>query len=186
MTKTISAKELGKLHDANVQIELIDVRTPAEFQEVHVAFAKNVPLDRLDPNAYQSARNGTEAEPLYILCRSGGRGKQACDKFLAAGIANTINVDGGTLACEAAGLPVLRGQKIMALERQVRIAAGSLVALGSALALVHLYFLALPIFIGCGLVFSGITDTCGMGMLIARMPWNQTGVTGSSTVSCKR
>ena len=78
------------------------------------------------------ARNGSADEPLYVICRSGGRGQQACEKFLKAGFSNVVNVEGGTMACVEAGLPVVRGKKAISLERQVRIAAGSLVLLGAA------------------------------------------------------
>jgi rhodanese-related sulfurtransferase len=92
---------------------------------------------------------------------------------LAAGFPNVVNIAGGILACIEAGVPVVRGSKAMSLERQVRIAAGSLVLLSLVLSLVHPAFLGLAAFVGAGLVFAGITDTCGMGMLLARMPWNQ-------------
>jgi rhodanese-related sulfurtransferase len=152
-------------------VELLDVRTPAEFEEVHVAFARNVPLDRLDPAAVAGR---SPDSPLYVICRSGGRGQKACEMLHAAGITNVTNVEGGTLACVEAGLPVVRGRKTISLERQVRIAAGFLVLLGAALGwFVHPGFLSLAAFVGAGLVFAGITDACGMGMLLARMPWNQ-------------
>jgi len=78
------------------------------------------------------------------------------------------------MACVEAGLPVVRGKKAISLERQVRIAAGSLVLLGAVLgSFVHPAFIGLSAFVGAGLAFSGITDTCGMGMILARMPWNQ-------------
>jgi hypothetical protein len=78
------------------------------------------------------------------------------------------------MACVDAGLPVFRGKKAVSLERQVRIAAGSLVLLGSALGcFVDPAFIGLSAFIGAGLIFAGITDTCGMGIILARMPWNQ-------------
>lgn len=174
MAATIFPQELSQLRQSGKPLDLIDVRTPVEFREVHVEFARNVPLDRLDPQAIQEERNGSAAQPLYVICRSGSRGKQACEKLLAAGIANVVNVEGGTLACEAAGLPLVRGQKTISLERQVRIAAGILVLIGSALGFwVHPYFIGLAAFVGAGLMFAGITDTCGMGMLLARMPWNQ-------------
>ncbi|MGA2035027.1 MAG: rhodanese-like domain-containing protein, partial [Thermoguttaceae bacterium] len=154
--------------------ELIDVRTPVEYREVAVESARNVPLDQLDPAALVGALNAAAQEPLYVVCRSGGRGRQACEKFLAAGFANVVNVEGGTLACVEAGLPVVRGKKAMSLERQVRIAAGSLVLLGALLGwFVDPAFIALSAFVGAGLIFAGITDTCGMGMILARMPWNQ-------------
>ncbi len=153
--------------------DVIDVRTPVEYREVHVEIARNVPLDRLDVAAMMRERNGS-TEPLYVICRSGSRGQQACETFQKAGFANVVNVAGGTLACIEAGLPVVRGRKAMSLERQVRIAAGSLVVLGAILGgFVHPGFIGLSAFVGAGLVFAGISDTCGMGMILARMPWNQ-------------
>ena len=181
---TISPQQLHDLVQSGNSVELIDVRTPVEYREVHVGFARNVPLDQLNAMQLASGRDG--AEPLYVICRSGSRGKQACEKFLAAGYTNVVNVDGGTQAWDQAGLPVVRGHKAISLERQVRIAAGLLVLIGSALgAFVSPYWIGLAAFVGAGLTFSGITDTCGMGMLLARMPWNQvpkaspTGATGS-------
>lgn len=169
--RTITPHELQELFASGRTVDLVDVRTPAEFGEVHVTFARNVPLDRLHPQAVQAGRGPNGAEPLYVICRSGSRGKQACEQFLAAGIDNVVNVAGGTQAWEQAGLPVVRGKKAMSLERQVRIAAGGLVLIGAALGwLVHPYWIGLSAFVGAGLVFSGVTDTCGMGLLLARMP----------------
>lgn len=85
------------------------------------------------------------------------------------------------MACVAAGLPVVRGKKAVSLERQVRITAGSLVLIGAILGyFVHPYWIGLSAFIGAGLAFAGITDTCGMGMMLARMPWNQIPTNNSS------
>ena len=182
---TISPSTLAQLYSSGKKLDLIDVRTPVEFQEVHVEFARNVPLDRLEPAQIVQARNGAGNEPLYVVCRSGARGQQACEKFLKAGFANAVNIEGGTLACESAGLPLVRGKKAISLERQVRIAAGSLVLLGVVLGwLVHPYFIGLSAFVGAGLVFAGVTDTCGMGMLLARMPWNTRG-SASGSSACR-
>lgn len=170
---TISPKQLFELQQTGSGIELIDVRTPVEYREVHVPFARNVPLDQLDA-AQVTAGRSAASQPLYVVCRSGSRGKQACEKLQAAGYTQVVNVEGGTLAWDQAGLPVVRGTKAMSLERQVRIAAGSLVLIGSLLgAFVNLYWIGLAAFVGAGLVFAGITDTCGMGMMLAKMPWNQ-------------
>ena len=134
---------------------------------------RNVPLDQLDPHSLMKSRNSSASEPLYLVCRFGGRGQQACEQFLKAGFSNVLNVEGGTLACIDAGLPVVRGKQAMSLERQVRIAAGSLVLIGVSLGwFLHPAFFGLSAFVGAGLVFAGITDTCGMGMVLARMPWN--------------
>jgi rhodanese-related sulfurtransferase len=170
---TISPNQLHDMTQAGQQIDLIDVRTPVEFREVHVAFARNLPLDRLDAARIAAERNGSD-QPLYVICRSGNRGKQACEKLLGAGCGKVVNVEGGTQACEQAGLPMVRGRRAVSLERQVRIAAGLLVLVGAVLGFfVHPYWIALSAFVGAGLVFAGITDTCGMGMMLARMPWNQ-------------
>ncbi|HEY1066779.1 MAG TPA: rhodanese-like domain-containing protein [Pirellulales bacterium] len=171
--QTTSPKPLYDLVQAGQAVELIDVRTPIEFREVHVPFARNVPLDQLQPAQLAEELNNT-GRTLYVVCRSGGRGRQACEKLLAAGAVNVVNVEGGTQGWEQAGLPVVRGRKAVSLERQVRIAAGSLVLAGTLLgAFVSEYWLGLAGFVGAGLVFAGVTDTCGMGMMLARMPWNQ-------------
>jgi rhodanese-related sulfurtransferase len=171
---SIHPKSLAELDKSGKKPDLIDVRTPVEFREVHVAGATNIPLDQLDPVKVMKARNGVSDAPLYLICRSGSRGRQACEKFVAAGFANVFNVEGGTLACVENGLPVVRGKKMISLERQVRIAAGLLVLIGALLGwFVHPAFIGLSAFVGAGLVFAGVTDTCGMGLMLARMPWNQ-------------
>ena len=172
-TCTISPNELNKRVQGGELIELIDVRTPAEFREVHATIARNMPLDQLDAEEVCRTRNGS-AGPLDVICRSGGRAAKAIEKLSAAGVQNLVNVEGGTQAWDSLGLPVVRGKKTMSLERQVRIAAGALVFTGAVLGFfVHHYWIGLSAFIGAGLVFAGITDTCTMGMMIAKMPWNQ-------------
>ncbi len=191
MVATISPTTLADLRRKGEKVTLIDVRTPAEFGEVHVDFAHNIPLDRLDSKAVAALG---AAGPVYFVCKSGTRSQKACEKLLAAGMRDVISVEGGTAACEAAGVPVVRGRKVMSLERQVRVAAGALVAGGAALAAFgpaapvnwQLIGAGLAGFVGCGLVFAGLTDTCGMAMLLARMPWNQSSGSGSPAGTCSR
>ncbi len=175
----ITPQEFAELQKDGKKIELIDVRTPVEFREVHLTIARNIPLDQLDAATIIQTRNGSTNEPLYIICRSGSRGQQACEIFLKAGFVNVVNIQGGTMACVEAGLPVVRGKKAVSLERQVRIAAGLLVLLGAGLSFIHPAFVGLSAFVGAGLVFAGITDTCPMGMTLARAPWNQVKDTAS-------
>ena len=171
--RTIASKQLFAMLQAGKTGDLIDVRTPAEFREIHAEGARNIPMERLNPIELVASRQGS-SEPIYLLCRSGSRAKQVAEKLLDVGFINAVVVEGGTLAWEQAGLPVARGKKTISLERQVRITAGSLVLLGAALALfIHPYFIGLSAFVGGGLLFAGITDWCGMAMLLARMPWNQ-------------
>ncbi len=165
MTTTITPKEL---HDRarSGAIQLIDVRTPAEYRSIHVTGAVNLPLDQLDPATLPT---GT----VYLICQSGGRSRKACERLRTGGRSEVIDVVGGTTAWEAAGLPVTRGRGVISLERQVRIAAGILVLTGVALGfLAHPIGFGLSAFVGAGLVFAGLTNTCGMGMLLAKMPWN--------------
>jgi rhodanese-related sulfurtransferase len=171
---TITPLSLAELYQEGRRIDLLDVRTPAEYQEMHAAGARNVPLEQLDPVALLRSRTGSPEVPLYVICRSGSRGPQACAKFLAAGFPNVVNVEGGTLAWAASNLPVVRGKKTISLPRQVQITAGLLALLGAVLAwLVHPAFVALSGVVGAGFLFSGITDTCPLGLMLARMPWNQ-------------
>jgi rhodanese-related sulfurtransferase len=193
MVATISPTTLTDLRRQGQKVTLIDVRTPAEYGEVHVDFAHNIPLDRLDAKAVLALSGDG---PFYFVCKSGTRSQKACEKLLAAGMKDVVSVEGGTAACEAAGVPVIRGRKVMSLERQVRIAAGTLVAVGAALAAFgpeapvnwKAIGAGLAGFVGCGLVFAGITDTCGMAMLIARMPWNQASGSGGcgTATTCSR
>jgi rhodanese-related sulfurtransferase len=174
MVDTISPAALAEIRRRGEPFDLLDVRTPAEYGEAHVDGARNIPLDRLDAKAIAAERTGRPGT-LYVVCKSGGRSRQACEKLLASGLTAVASVEGGTAACEAAGLRLIRGRKAMSLERQVRICAGALVVLGVALAWftqVQAWTL-LSGFIGAGLVFAGVTDTCGMAMMLAKMPWNQ-------------
>ena len=173
--KTISASQLQQLLTAQPDLTVLDVRTPVEFAEVHVAQARNVPLDALEPEALSESGVRAKQQPVYLLCRSGARATKAAERLARDGFDHPVVIQGGTLAWLEAGLPVIRGTaKVISLERQVRIAAGSFVLTGVVLGwLVHAGFFGLSAFVGAGLVFAGITDFCGMGLLLAKAPWNR-------------
>ena len=183
--QSITVQELAR-HHAEQPIELIDVRTRVEFSELHAIPATNVPLSELDPDAVMARHTDMFADqPLYLICQSGKRSSKASKKFQTAGYDNIINVIGGTREWQAMGLPTEQNEKVISLERQVRIAAGTGTLLGILLTyLIHPYFLAVAIFVGAGLVFAGISNTCGMGMLLSRMPWNRS--TCSDLDTCSR
>lgn len=166
--KTITPVELQKVLAEQPTLALLDVRTPVEYAEVHVKQARNEPLNQLEPAQYP------KTQPIYLICRNDTRSKIAADQFEAADFKDIVLVQGGTQAWIEAGLPVERGPvKVISLERQVRIAAGSLVVVGVVLGwFVHRAFFGLSAFVGAGLVFAGVTDTCGMGLLLAKAPWN--------------
>jgi rhodanese-related sulfurtransferase len=165
---SISAVDVDKMLSNSL---LLDVRTPMEFEMAHIGGSVLRPLWNLDLNEIRKLAVGKNA--CVLICRSGKRANIAAEKLKASGLPNLSVLQGGVLAWDAAGLPLIRGTKVMSLERQVRIAAGSLVFIGAALGyFVNPNWIALSAFVGAGLVFTGVTDTCGMGMLIARMPWN--------------
>jgi rhodanese-related sulfurtransferase len=173
--KSISPIELQKLLATNPKLPLLDVRAPVEFTEVHVAQARNIPLDEINPKELAGSGQIRKDQPVYFLCRSGQRATKAAEKFSKEGFAAPVIVEGGALAWIEANLPVIRGKsKVISLDRQVRIVAGVLVFTGVTLGwFVHPGFFVLAAFVGAGLVFAGITDFCGMGLLLARAPWNK-------------
>lgn len=173
-TATITPVQLSEL-SADGKPVVLDVRTPVEFAEVHVRLAQSVPLDGFSPGALVASGQAKRDQPTYLLCKSGERSAQAAGRLLAAGFTAPVVVAGGTDAWIAAGLPVVRGDiHVISLERQVRIAAGSLVLSGVLLGqFLHIGFIWISGFVGASLVFAGLTGICGMGLLLSRMPWNQ-------------
>jgi rhodanese-related sulfurtransferase len=150
---------------------LLDVRTPAEFEEMHIPGAVLRPLSDLEADEVRRLAEGKS--DCILVCRSGARATEAAKKLQRAGMENSCVLEGGVMAWEAEGYEVARGRKTISLERQVRIAAGTFVLSGVLLGtFVNPLWLILSGFVGAGLIFAGITDTCGMGMLLARMPWN--------------
>ena len=180
---TITPRQLHDRLKQGEKLHLLDVRTPAEHAEIHVPGVHLAQLDRLDATELANANGFAKDQPLYIFCRTGNRAKQAAEKLEKSGYEQCCVVEGGTMAWAEAGLPVDRStNKVIALERQVRIAAGAIVLIGVLLAqFVNPTFIWLSGFVGAGLTFAGITDRCGMGMLIAKLPWNQRGVGASCT-----
>lgn len=150
---------------------VLDVRTAVEVRAEHVAGSRFVPL--VDVEARADEIRAMPA-PRWILCRTGRRAEIARAALAKRGVGGLCVVEGGLEAWKAAGGPTVVGKAGLSLERQVRIAAGSLALVGATLALlVDPLFAAVPAFIGAGLVFAGLTDWCGMGLLLARMPWNR-------------
>jgi len=176
----IKPRDLHRLLAEGSPAQLLDVRSPAEFAAAHVPGAKLLPLDRLDPAAFQQERGAAEI-PLYVLCHSGGRARRAIDRLERAGVHGCVLVEGGTQAWMDAGLPVNLGQsRTLPLMRQVQITVGLISAAGAVLALaVNPLFAIIPLVMGCGLVFAGITGTCGLALLLAKMPWNRAQSCGS-------
>lgn len=155
---------------------LVDVRTPVEYAEFHAVGAELHPLQQISGDAAKALCLRAEKQPLLLICKSGKRAHEAATRLqvLLAGT-DLYVVEGGSDAWRQAGLPVEKTQvKIMSLERQTRLVIGVLVILFSCLSLlVHPWFTWGALLMGAGLAFAAITNTCALGMLIARMPWNR-------------
>lgn len=150
---------------------LVDVREYAEFAGGRVKGAKLIPLGEIERRCSELDR----AQMIFVMCRTGNRSAQARKKLKNLGFENVVNVAGGFDAWKKANLPFDKDENApWALERQVRFVAGLLVLIGVLLSVfVHPYFIGLSGFVGAGLVFAAVTDTCAMGMMLLKMPWNK-------------
>lgn len=166
----ISAAQMRDRQDCLV----LDVRTGIEHKSVCLKMPhQHVPLDQLDVQKFMSDNHLDQQKDVYLLCRSGARAAKAAEAFLKAGYHNVRVIDGGIMACESCGIAVEKTSAI-SLERQVRMTIGSLVLIGVILgALIHPAFNLLSGVMGAGLLFAGITDWCGLSLLLARAPWNK-------------
>lgn len=181
---TIDATDLRELLDSPDQPRLIDVRTPAEFEAQHIPGAYNVPLDLLREHRDEIANHLDQ--DIVLICRSGQRATQAEETLRRAGLANVHILEGGILAWESRGFLLNRGIARWDLERQVRLVAGIVVACG-VLASVFVPALKWVAFaLGAGLTFAALTNTCAMGMVLARLPYNRAGTTCDAEVIVSR
>jgi rhodanese-related sulfurtransferase len=172
LAAVIRPEDLAGLLEESAAVRLLDVRTPGEYETAHIRGAYNVPLDRLGEHGPEL--RAAVSEPVVLVCQSGQRARKAEEALKTAGMPNLHVLDGGMNGWTGAGQPVIRGAARISLERQVRIAAGAMAATGAALALlVNPLFALIPLFMGSGLVFAGVTDICGLGLLLARLPYNR-------------
>jgi rhodanese-related sulfurtransferase len=150
---------------------LIDVREPSEYAAEHIPDAQLLPLSTFD-----LARVPQEAGKKVVLhCVMGKRSEQAGQKLLDAGFTTVYNFRGGVQAWKDAGYTTTRGQQApLSLQRQAQIVSGSLVLLGTLLGVIGSpWFLLLSGAVGIGFVYAGVSGTCGMATLLARLPYNQ-------------
>lgn len=157
--QNISVTELEQLRRSGKKLALIDVVPPSSFEEWHVDGSVNTPLKTLNPNGIMQLRGNEAKEALYVICQVGIGSIKACQRFEDAGFENSINVEGGKLAWEKAGLPLVRGKKTTSADQCLRMVSGVIALLGSILTpLVHPAFITLPLLVGGYLLFSGLTQ----------------------------
>jgi rhodanese-related sulfurtransferase len=168
-TRVISPQEAQQVLNSGRDHVALDVRTPVEFGASHVPGFRNLPVTELEKAEFAEC-----CKPVVLMCRSGKRAEMAAQKL--AGIpGELLIINGGIEGWQSAGLPVEQSHAApMSLERQVQVTIGTILLLATAAGvLVHPYAFYVAGFIGAGLLFAGLTGTCALGMLIARMPWNR-------------
>ena len=168
---TVNCHDLDQLLNSDAALRVIDVRTPGEFETAHIAGAYNVPLDLLREHRDEIVKHLDQQ--VVLVCKSGQRAGQAEATLREAGLCNVHILDGGITAWEANGFAVNRGTQRWDLERQVRLVAGSIVLtsiLGS-IAAPKLKWLAGAV--GGGLTFAAVSNTCAMGTLLGKLPYNR-------------
>ena len=171
----ISVAQLRAKLEVREPLQLLDVRSAPEYATGHVPGAFNIPMEQLE-----SRLADLNDKPVVVICQSGRRAEIAAQWLTANWKVNVL--EGGTNAWTAAGFGVVTCTPCRwALERQVRFAAG-IILLAATLAslLVHPYWIFLAMFVGAGLTFAGLTNICGMALLLARMPWNRSLKTNST------
>lgn len=169
----ITAQELKALKEKDL-VKLIDVREAIENAEEKIPDSVLLPLSSFDVS--KASADKKPNQKLVLHCRSGKRSMKAADKLIESGYQEEIySLQGGIEAWKNNGFETIKSQNMpISLPRQIQIAAGSLVLLGVILAyLFDKKFVLLSGFVGAGLIFAGITNTCGLGLLLAQMPWNQ-------------
>jgi rhodanese-related sulfurtransferase len=171
---TIDCLTLRELLDSADPPRLIDVRTPGEFQSVHIDGSYNVPLDILDEHRGEIA--GNLGQHVVLICRSGQRAGQAGQALVGAGLTNVHILEGGISGWEGHGFRLNRGAQRWDLERQVRLVAGLIVAVSVLVGMFVPGVEWIAFGIGVGLTVAALTNSCAMGMLLARLPYNQAGV----------
>jgi rhodanese-related sulfurtransferase len=160
---------LDQLDQLTPKPQLIDVRSPAEFAAAHIPGAINIPIDQIE-----SRLQDLHQDEVVLICQSGQRAEMACN-LLARNHPALRVLQGGTNAWQQAGRSVVSStQTRWSLDRQVRLGAGILILLGLSLGfLLSPAWFGLTAFVGAGLTFAGLTDICGMAIILAKLPWNQ-------------
>ena len=174
MMPSITAVE-AKARLASGTAVLVDVREPSEHARERIQGAVSMPLSCFDAEALRSTFGVKGAPAVIFHCRSGQRTAENAARLGSCGVKSYI-LEGGLNAWKDAGLGIVIDRtKPIELQRQVQIAAIFLVLTGVTLSLaLSSWLLVIPPFVGCGLVFAGISGWCGMARLLAMMPWNRT------------
>ncbi|ACZ84889.1 rhodanese-like domain-containing protein [Streptosporangium roseum] len=165
---------------ADPGVLVVDVRTPGEFASAHISGAVNLPLDQVDTHLRRIVADA--GGTMLLICQSGGRATRAHTTLTRAGLVDVVVLEGGMNAWTGAGAPTtstscpIPGTRARrwGLERQVRLVAGGIVATSVLASIRWPQARFIAGFVGAGLTFAAVTDTCAMGMALAKLPYNRT------------
>ncbi|MUL41529.1 rhodanese-like domain-containing protein [Streptomonospora sp. PA3] len=172
----IGVDETRTLLAHNAATRLIDVRTPGEFAGSRITGSCNVPLELL--REHRRGLRAAHGDPVVLVCRSGTRAEEARRLVAESGLADVHVLRGGIAAWESADAPLVRGRGAWAMERQVRLAAGTIVLLAVVASLLAEPVKWLAAAVGAGLVVAAVTDTCAMARALSLLPWNRAAAGG--------
>ena len=169
---------------ARNEIVLIDVREPDEHRQERIAGARSQPLGTIDAEALRSL----DDKLIVLHCRGGTRSRKAAQKLRDCGMTNVVELRGGIDAWKAAGLPTVVDRSVrMTAMQQTQLLMGAMVLLGTVLgAFVTPWALILSGFVGCGMMFAGLTGNCAMATLLAKAPWNRAAGGSCSGETCAK
>ena len=167
----LDAATVREWADSDRGPRLLDVRTPSEFATAHIPGSYNVPLDLL--REHRDELRTHLDDDVVLVCRSGARASQAENLLTETGLGNVHVLTGGVTAWQAAGGPMTRGAQTWELERQVRLVAGSIVVAGVLTSVLAPWTKWVSAAIGGGLATAALTDSCLMGMMLAKLPYNR-------------
>ncbi|OAH15000.1 rhodanese-like domain-containing protein [Streptomyces jeddahensis] len=169
------AIDVTQAHARLHELTVIDVRTAGEFASGHLPGALNIPLDQLS-RALPAIKEAAEGGEILVVCASGARSENACTTLAGHGV-TAATLTGGTIAWAEGGhelhRPEDKPRAVWGMERQVRFTAGTIVLIGLLLGLLHPAWQLLSAGIACGLIFSALTNTCGMAAVLAKLPHNR-------------
>ena len=167
----VNVQHVKQQLQAGNDLVLLDVRTAAEFESVHIDGSLNVALDQIEQQRQQLSES--LKHPVVLVCRSGNRARQAAALLQHVNLPNLHILEGGIQAWQAANEPVKQGRQRWALDRQVRGLAGSIVLFSMIGSLFWSPLRWVAAFMGAGLAYSALTDSCAMGMLLSKLPYNR-------------
>lgn len=171
-TNALAPEHLAADRSTRNELLVLDVRSAADFESAHIEGSYNVPFATLSEHRDDVADRLDR--DVVLVCRSGARAEQAESALAATASPNLHVLHGGIDAWRAAGYRVVEGAQRWDLERQVRLVAGSIVLTSVLVSTIVPATKWLAAGIGGGLTFAAVSNSCLMGRMLSKLPYNRT------------